>query len=786
LAGQTAHGRNGGPIVPIRDVLTHPPAPPRKAVHVLTRIDTVATMALAVIAGVVAASTAGAPTGLGIWDACLKFLVTAVCVLAARRTPWTFVGLAGVVCAVASYGSPDALVAMLAVAVALFGWQRTASDAPASADRAEEDAGGERTADADRYPWLVVLRSACNGVIVCLTLRATWPHIALVPSLLGGVVVVALILPALLRAPRGRRRLILRIVGLAALAAFVLTAIAGVAVEEAKQPLQIGLDAARSGLHAAEHGDQGATAADFQRALNAFNAANSDLAWARAAEIVPVVSQQVRAVSIAADIGRSLSSAGVSTAASANAGVLTLHGGTFPVDKLAALVPVFQQDLSTLTAVLDESGPLSNPWVIGLLKSRFATEKARIKSAQHDAAIGLLAAQTMPGFLGAQGVKTDLVLVENPAESRASSGAIGDYAEVTADAGKLKLVHVGSVVDLNTKGVPQLQRKLPPISDFIDRYSAFFPQDHWENLNMSPDFPTIGRVASALFPQSGGTTVTGGVIGIDPVGLSCLLKLIGGSIPWAGHNDITQYNVVPFLEHYEFADFNHRNAARIKFVQGLLKQIWHRLLQGSLPSPSKIAEDMRPAIKGGHLEMYSPNAQVERFFEMIHIAGQMPPVGPGDFLGVATSNGAGNKIDWYLHRKIYYDAHVDLRTGTINATLDLTLTNDAPSSGQPAIVIKGVPGSGSYPGESLLWLSVYTPWILDSATEGGRAVAFASQEELARHVYTDLVKIPPGGTVHLVLQLSGQWKGGNHYVLSLFHQAVDQPDVFSSKGTVTP
>jgi hypothetical protein len=612
-------------------------------------------------------------------------------------------------------------------------------------------------------------------------------------SLVAAVVVLLILVPAVAVSSPRTRRLTLMACGMAVLAALLLAGLAGVAILEARSPLQRALTASHNGLTAAEHGDQSAAIIDFRRADSAFEAAASDLTWAHASEVVPIVSQQVRAIRSAASVGTSLARAGLATASSASVSNLALAHGAFPVGQLASYQPIFRADLAVLTSVSRQTSSWSSPWLLGPLRRKLASERVKLAEAEHDASIALLGAQQVPTILGADGPRTYLVLVENPAESRASGGVIGDYAVVSANQGRLHLVKVGSVEQLDEDGVPPVKRTLPPITaanrnnmtDFVNRYEAYFPQRNWENISMSPNFETVGEVASYLFPQSGGIPVDG-VISIDPEAMAGLLKVIGPVKTTGLAQPISDSNVVAFLAHDEFVDFPN-DLARITFVESLLKQVWGSLVSRSLPPVPQMIEDLSPAVQGGHLLMYGGGAGVEGFFQEVHIAGASWPYPPpaGDFLGVVTQNGAGNKIDWYIRRKVVYNATVDLPKGTVSSTLTVTLSNSAPASGLPGIIIDGFTGTGTRPGEALDWVSIYSPWRLVSASLNGQPEPMTSQFEGGRNVYGAYVPIQSNSSVVLQLHLAGSWpRTLSHYVLNWYRQPVLFPDEVSTKVTV--
>lgn len=774
------------------------------------RATTGVTALLCVTAGIATALAPGAPTQIHPLDIALKVLLAVACVLAGRFTPWPFVALAAVVATVGSYRSPAALVTVAVFGIAMFGWQaasRSRRYRPALPDRlpapaeesiprivleplvADELAGAGRPRTRRRTPgrlgtsWLPVLRAAACGTLVGVDVRSSWPRVSLAPSLVAAVSILLILVPAVVACPRPLRRQVLRWSGLVALAGLLLVLVAGITGYEARSPLRTALDSARSGLVAAEHGDQAAAIADFRKSSSAFQSAENDLAWTRAGEVVPIVSQQVRAVRVATSIGESLARAGLKTASTASVSDLKLVDGAFPIARLEQFQPVFAQDLSVLRTVGTETSSFSSPWLVSALRSRLEAVNSRVQRATHDAQIGLLATKEVPGILGADGLRTYLVLVENPAESRGSGGVIGDYAEITADAGHLHLVKVGSVGNLNRDGVKPKLRTLPDLPDFVDRYGAYYPQDHWENISMSPDFPTVAEVVEDLYPQSGGVQLNG-VISVDPVAMAGFLKMVGPVTSKGLDVEVTQANVVSFLAHDEFVRFPD-NSLRVQFVEGLLKKVWHELTSRPLPAVPKLVKDLEPAVKGGHLLMYSASSGAESFFDQIHVSGAMPPV-DGDFVGVVTQNSAGNKIDWYLRRTIDYDATLNLQWHTITATLTVKLHNTAPTSGQPAVVIDGAAGVNTAPGESLTWVNLYTPWQLSgTATLNGHPLMMESQYELGRQVYSAIIGIPSGATDVVTVHLTGSWPASlSHYELSWYHQPVLFKDVISSKVSV--
>jgi hypothetical protein len=710
------------------------------------------------------------PTGISPFDVALKAAFGATLALAAVSAAWPWLLAASIVAVLGSVGQPTVIPSVAALGVSLGGWRSVFGER----DTAVSGASHRRTALREALP---PAKAAVGAVIAQVALRFAWPHVSLVPSVLAAGAALLVIVPGVVGAPRPIRRWAVSTCAVVLLAAVALTAIAGASVLRAKSPLQAGLQATETGLHAAERGDQRVARANFATADDDFAAASHDLAWARGAELVPGVAQQVRAMRVAASIGVNLARTAFVTAENGNVDALRITDGTFPVEALEHLEPVFASDLSSLRSSLQQTVPFHSPWLVSPLKAKLDSEVQKLVRAEHDATTALLATRAVPGMLGADGPRRYLLLFENPAESRASGGVPGDYAEVTAVDGKLSLVKVGSVDQLDSTGNPAGKHLIGP-EDYLARYSQFEPEDYWANVPMSPDFPSVGEVAANLYPESGGTKVNG-VISLDPVAMADFLTATGPIIEpgWPGAVDAD--NAVTILAHDEYVHFGANEPLQASFVQALIKSLWHALVTRKLPSLPTLTNDLLPALRGGHLLLYSETPQAEHFFEAVHVAGSMPAV-DGDFLGVVTQNAAGNKLDWYLRRSIAYRAVLDRTSDQITAVMTLTLHNSSPTSGLPRIILDPSPGVATTPGENELYVSIYSPWEAAGSSLNGVPLVMTDQQELGRFVYSAFVKVPAGRAATIVLHLVGRWDTRARYRLGMYHQPLLFPDQVST------
>src|SRR4051812_6427470 len=203
--------------------------------------------------------------------------------------------------------------------------------------------------------------------------------------------------------------------------------------------------------------------------------------------------------------------------------------------------------------------------------------------------------------------------MQNPSEARAVGGIIGNYGEVEVDHGKLALTHIGRVGDLNTKGVPPEQRKLVADADYTARYATQTPEEFWENVTMSPDFPSVAGVIRTLYPQSGGRDIDG-VISINPAGLAALLRIVGPVDVPGWPTPLTAENAEEVLEYQQYVAFTDK-ATRLEFLATAPDTIWKRLVAIRLPSAKELFSALGPAIRHKDIVFASFHPDEQQLFD---------------------------------------------------------------------------------------------------------------------------------------------------------------------------
>jgi hypothetical protein len=606
-----------------------------------------------------------------------------------------------------------------------------------------------------------------------------WPHASGASALFAVVAFVVVAAPSIRAAPPAlRRRMVIPLAVIGGALVLVVGTYA-VLVLIARGDVTRGIDAANAGLAEAHLGHTVRAAQRFDEAHAAFARADDLLgSWvSKPALVVPLVAQQARALSKMSSIGVRLATSGAKTARAADPQATQLVNGTFPIAKIAALEAPLNQARASLRDAGARLTSIDATWLVAPIDDKLTNLEQRVSRATHDTQTAIEAAKVVPALLGGDGKpRRYFVAFETPAEQRASGGIIGNFAIITFTNGHLDLTRSGRNADLNSGG--SAVRTLTGPDDYVQRYAVFRPQTTWQNVTMSPDWPSVAKVIEGLYPQSGGEPVDG-VVSVDPVALAALLKLTGPVHVDGLDQPLTAKNAGRILLKDQYTKFADRQD-RIDFLGNAIDAVIHRLQAGNLPGAARIGQVLGPMVKQGRLKLQTTDPAGQRFFERVHLTGAVPAV-RGDFAGLVTQNAAGNKIDLFLHRSLQYQTVIDPTKGTATSTATIKLRNDAPTTGLPRYLITGAGPNPTAPGVYRGYVSFYTPLALQQATVDGKPATFDTATELGRNVLSAFVDVPSGRTVTIRFRLSGKVSlpkagGGHRYRLSIWHQPTIDPD----------
>lgn len=614
-----------------------------------------------------------------------------------------------------------------------------------------------------------VLRALTSAFVTQAALRLERPGFALGSALMAAVVLTLLLGGGVTGLRRRARGPYVKVAVVAVSLTVIFSALGAWAVFRARAKVNDGITLALSGVDQARAGNIPGSAPLFDQAAASFSDASGRLHtwWARPAAVVPVVGRHGQALVAIADSGSALSAAGARAAREGDATRVRLAGGSVPLDAIASLRKPAAEALSSLTDAGQRLAKARSPWLLSPVSSRLDLLTARVSQARRDVEVVAATAEVAPAMLGGDRPRRYFLALQTPVELRGTGGFIGTFGEISADRGQLRLERLGRAAELIRGGTPPARRLDAP-ADYLARYSRFDPARTWQNINMSPDLPSVAKAITSLYPQSGGRPVDG-VIAVDPIGLSAVLRVVGPVPVREWPIPLSADNAVRILSYEQYVRY--QGDERVDFLNKVTDAVWQRLTS-STPGVVQLAQALSPVMAQKHIQIASTEPAEEQALVRLGVAGAIAPV-EGDFLGVVTQNAGGNKIDWFLRRAVDYKARFDPDSGEVRSTVRITLRNQAPAEGLPDYII----GSATTPpltrGANKLYLSVYTPLGLVDARVDGRPALFESELERGRSVYSTYVVVPAGGASIVELELEGRLEGregGRPYRLDLHRQ----------------
>jgi hypothetical protein len=237
--------------------------------------------------------------------------------------------------------------------------------------------------------------------------------------------------------------------------------------------------------------------------------------------------------------------------------------------------------------------------------------------------------------------KRYLVAFQNSAEARGTGGIIGAFAIVSIRNGRVSIERTGSNILL--KSQPALPISMP--AEFINLYRN--DAAIWQNSNLSPHFPYGARIWLALWQKQFSEQLDG-VITLDAVVLSYLLKTTGPI--QVQSNEINSENVVREALSDSYLKYERNNAARKQYLVEIIEKAGVATLSPDI-SPVSLITSLSQPLEEHRILIYSTNRAIQASLRKSKIAGYLSSQ-PSNEYRLVLQNTAGNKMDFYLDRKL--------------------------------------------------------------------------------------------------------------------------------------
>ncbi|MDG4810187.1 DUF4012 domain-containing protein [Micromonospora sp. WMMD1120] len=342
-------------------------------------------------------------------------------------------------------------------------------------------------------------------------------------------------------------------------------------------------------------------------------------------------------------------------------------------------------------------------------------------------------ARLLPPLLGVNGPRRYLLVSQNLAELRATGGMFGAYALMQAEDGAVRMGRQGSTASLG-RFTPALKLPAETRALWTD-LPGIYPAD----VNLTPHFPTAASLYREMFRRKTGTTVDG-VLAVDPVVLSYLLKatgpvLVPGGVPLASEKVVqTLLN-----ESYQRLSVKEQD----EFFAASAASVFDAFFKKNV-NPRVLLSAFDRAITERRILFWSARPEEQRTFGDSRMAGTLPEQDTVPTVGVFLNDGSGAKLGYYLRPTANVTVGACRPDGRRELRLRVTLRSTAPRSGLSESVLGLGMAGDPYTARTLV--SVYSPAggaVLEARLDGAET-ALGSGTERRRQVATASVDVGPG------------------------------------------
>lgn len=506
------------------------------------------------------------------------------------------------------------------------------------------------------------------------------------------------------------------------------------------------------------------------RSLSAKRSLSSKLAQAE--KSIPVVGDAIKALgSIASATGLISEAAGdAGSAVEQAAGTvgspkLLRSGGNLDVSGFPAASVLFKkaEAKARMALAVARKSPSNQVWPVGPVNRIFIDKAEKTAGALKIA--GELT-DLVPELMDPSRPQTWFVAIQNGAELRATGGLVGAFGIIKISNGRINLERL------------EADRHLPLLTNARGTsvktgHDPFDSHHLWQNVNMSPDFPTAAAAMAQMWQTGGGERIDG-VVGIDVNALANILGRTGQvEIPGLG-NTATKANLAYLALNQAYAKTPNR-AVRQDLLVDVGRGEWQKLIQGRGGRPPHLGSALFKSVNEKHLMAWSRNEKTQKLIDDVGAAGTLKTPGNKDHLMVVSQNASASKMDFYATRTIGYSVRV-AKDGHFGRSLRISLNNQAPSTG----ISDYVKGPFAPLGTNRSYLSAYLGKgaRVVNATLDGAPVGIESTSEKGLPVASQFIDVDAGRTGTFAMKASpGTLTKAGEYRLQVQKQPSLHPDL---------
>ena len=394
----------------------------------------------------------------------------------------------------------------------------------------------------------------------------------------------------------------------------------------------------------------------------------------RAAEFLPVVGENFRAVRVIAEGVDEVSSEIVDPAV----GLVSTFGlqrdpatGGFDMTPLRQATEIVATADRVVGDLHDDVQSINTDATIGQVSDAVDQFDEMLGSAEETIPQLKGALAGVGALLGIDGQKDVVLAFLNNAEAAALGGGPAAQTLLSVDNGTVNVARQVSSADFPIA--------IPVDVQVDESAKQLYDSIFLDNLNAAtsrPDFPTAARIISANWQRTYGITPDE-VVSLDPIALSRLLE-VTGPVSMPDGEQLTSDNVVSKLLNEAYFRYPEGGAESDAYFANAASAVFARVMSADYDVWA-MGQAVIDAANRGTLMMWSADPATQALFDGTRLQGVLPATNEGaTVLGVYFRDRSSSKIDYYLHTEAVVTTNActpDAPTYTVEVRLRFDIPN---------------------------------------------------------------------------------------------------------------
>lgn len=258
---------------------------------------------------------------------------------------------------------------------------------------------------------------------------------------------------------------------------------------------------------------------------------------------------------------------------------------------------------------------------------------------------GLIASKNTGSFLGENYDRKYLVLFQNDTELRPTGGFIGTYGIITIRNAQIKNVFIDSIYNADGQQTKYIDAP-PPLAKMA-------PRHYMRNANWDPDFPTSAQYIINMYETENGFTPDG-VVAIDTKPFLDLLAVTGPINLVKYNTNIDKDNFLATTQYKTSVDYNPDDKNPKKFLAEFAPLFLEKIFSIDNLNKNQVSKILLNNIRERHIQFFSPNADMQRFFTLLELSGSIKK-NNGDYFLYINANIGGQKTNGLIEEKLDHE-----------------------------------------------------------------------------------------------------------------------------------